>query len=364
MPLSGPRQHWSRWTFFFAFWTLVGLSFASQLYLSTSKAGWSITWGQAVSSSLGDWYVFALLAIPSVKLARRFSFDRLNWGRAVVVHVVASVCFSLLYIVLRAWLGQVQGWMTQNPVSFGEAFQPLLLKTFQYNLWVYWVIIAVTHAFDYYRKFHERELRASELEKRLAQARLQALQSQLNPHFLFNTLHTISALMHKDVEAADRMVMKLSELLRTALDNSGTHEVALREELDFLGKYLEIEKTRFRERLSVEMEIAPETLEAAVPNLVLQPLVENAIRHGVERHARPGKIVLRSQARDGELELQVQDNGSGIDHEKSREGIGISNTRSRLQQLYGAGQKFELQNLAAGGLLARVVIPFRRNRTL
>lgn len=312
-----------------------------------------------MASSLGDWYVFALLAIPSVKLARRFSFDRLSWGRAALVHLGASLVFSLLYIILRAWVGQAQGWIADKPVGFEQAFQPLLVKTFQYNLWVYWVIIAVTHAFDYYRKFHERELRASELEKRLAQARLQALQSQLNPHFLFNTLHTISALMHKDVDAADRMVMKLSELLRLALDNTDTHEVLLREELDFLQRYLEIEKTRFRERLSVELEIAPETLDARVPNLVLQPLVENAIRHGVERHARPGRIVLRSTARNGELELQVQDNGSGLEETNPREGIGISNTRNRLEQLYGSHQKFELQNLAAGGLLARVVIPFR-----
>ena len=359
MQLSPSRQQWSRWTFFFAFWTLVGLSFASQLYLSTSKAGWGISWGEAVASSLGDWYVFGLLAIPAVKLARLFSFDRPNWGRAALIHLLASLCFSLVYIVLRAWVGQAQGWVSDKPIAFGQTFQPLLVKTFQYNLWVYWVIIAVTHAFDYYRKFHERELRASDLEKRLAQARLQALQSQLNPHFLFNTLHTISALMHKDVDAADRMIMKLSELLRLALDNTDTHEVPLRDELNFLERYLEIEKTRFRERLCVEMEIDPKTLQAPVPNLVLQPLVENAIRHGVERHARPGKIVLRSMTRNGELELQVQDNGGGIQEGNIREGIGISNTRNRLTQLYGSAQKFELQNLPAGGLLARVVIPFR-----
>jgi LytS/YehU family sensor histidine kinase len=184
----------------------------------------------------------------------------------------------------------------------------------------------------------------------------------MNPHFLFNTLHTISALMHKDVDAADRMVMKLSDLLRLALDNTDTHEVPLTQELDFLKRYLEIEQTRFRDRLKVEMEIAPETLRARVPNLVLQPLVENAIRHGIEPHARPGKIILRAQRHDGHLELQVQDNGDGLpSNGAKREGIGTSNTRTRLQQLYGARQKFELQNLPSGGLLARVVIPFHEN---
>jgi LytS/YehU family sensor histidine kinase len=259
---------------------------------------------------------------------------------------------------LRAGVGELQNWLWPGSgLSFFRAF-PLLTKTFQYNVWVYWVIVSVCHAFDYYRKFHERELRASELEKRLAQAKLQALQSQMNPHFLFNTLHTISALMHKDVEAADHMVMKLSELLRLALDNTEVHEVSLSQELDFLKRYLEIEQTRFRDRLKVEMQIAPETLRARVPNLVLQPLVENAIRHGIERHARPGRIVLRAERRNGALELEVQDNGNGLPPGGlAREGIGLSNTRSRLETLYGSNHQFELRNVESGGLLARVVIP-------
>ena len=178
MQLSASKQHWSRWTFFFAFWTLIGLSFASQLYLSTAKAGWRITWGEAVVSSLSDWYVFALLAIPSVRLARRFSFERLNWGRAALLHLAASLVFSLAYVILRAWVGQIQAWLSGPPIAFAQAFQPLLVKTFQYNLWV----------------------------------------------------------------------SKLSQLLRRALDSSGSHEVPLREELDFLQQYLEIEKTRFGQR--------------------------------------------------------------------------------------------------------------------
>jgi signal transduction histidine kinase len=354
-------KHWSRWTLFAAFWTLIGLSFAVHFFLNSSKAGQTISWSEAVTFSLGDWYVFAILSIPVAKLARRFPFERRTWGRVLFLHVIYSVLFSFAYMFLRAIAGEVQSLFNTNAaVPFARAF-PLLAKTFQYNIWVYWVILAVCNAFGYYEKFHERELRASELEKRLAQARLQALQSQMNPHFLFNTLHTISALMHKDVDAADRMVMKLSDLLRLALANTDTHEVPLKQELDFLSRYLEIEKTRFRERLSVEMEIAEETLSARVPNLVLQPLVENAIRHGIEKHARPGKITLRAHKRNGDLEMEVQDNGDGIrvrSGEKKREGIGLSNTRSRLEHLYGERQQFELQNLDSGGFLARVVIPF------
>jgi signal transduction histidine kinase len=355
-------KHWSRWTLFFAFWTLVGLSFAIQFYLASSNAGWPIAWSRAVRSSLGDWYVFALLSIPAFRLARKFSFERSNWFAVGFLHLIASLLFSSVYVVLRGAVAYWEAQATGTPASFAQVLNALFSKTFYLNLWFYWVILAVGHAFDYYQRFHERELRASELEGRLAQARLQALQSQMNPHFLFNTLHTISALMHKDVEAADRMVMKLSELLRLALDNTDTHEVPLSQELDFLERYLEIEKTRFRERLNVEMDIAPETLQARVPNLVLQPLVENAIRHGVERHARPGKIVLRAHRQNGQLELEVQDNGGGIPEGKAiREGIGLTNTRSRLQQLYGAAQKFELKNVESGGLLARVVLPFHNS---
>lgn len=352
-------KHWSRWTLFFAFWTLVGLSFAIQFYLASSNAGWPIPWNRAVRSSLGDWYVFALLSVPAFKLARRFRFERSNWVAVGLMHLVAGLLFSSVYVVLRGALAYWEAKTVGTPVTFGEMLNALLAKTFYLNLWFYWVIVAVGHAFDYYQRFHERELRASELEGRLAQARLQALQSQMNPHFLFNTLHTISTLMHKDVDAADRMVMKLSELLRLALDNTETHEVPLSQELDFLERYLEIEKTRFRERLNVELNIAPETLRARVPNLVLQPLVENAIRHGVERHARPGRIILRAHRENGELQLEVQDNGGGIPEGKPlREGIGLSNTRSRLQQLYGAAQSFELKNVDSGGLLARVILPF------
>lgn len=353
-------RHWSRWTLFFAFWTLVGLSFAIQFYLASSNAGWPIPWSRAVRSSLGDWYVFALLSIPAFKLSRRFSFERANWLRVGLLHIIASLLFSCVYVTLRGAVAYWEARYAGNPGTFSQMLDALLAKTFYLNLWFYWVILAVAHAFDYYQRFHERELRASELEGRLAQARLQALQSQMNPHFLFNTLHTISALMHKDVDAADRMVMKLSELLRLALDNTETHEVPLSQELDFLKRYLEIEQTRFRERLNVEMNIAPDTLQARVPNLVLQPLVENAIRHGVERHARPGRIVLRAHRHQGQLALEVQDNGAGLpDGKPLREGIGLSNTRTRLQQLYGAEQSFELKNVESGGLLARVILPFR-----
>jgi sensor histidine kinase YesM len=345
----------SRWVLGFLFWTLLGLFFASAFYISGAKAGLEVTWKQAVSSALGDWYVFALLSIPVSSLARRFAFEAGKWGRSLALHIVASILFSLVYMLIR---GGVGSWQFGAP--FVDAFKPLLVKTWHFNLLIYWVIVAVSQAFDYYRKYRERELHASKLEKHLVQAKLQALQMQLNPHFLFNTLHSISSLMHKDIEAADRMIMRLSDLLRAALDSADTQEVSLRKELELLQLYLGIEQIRFGDRLSVKMEVAPETLEAQVPNFILQPLVENAIRHGIEPRARPGCIELHARRQADALALAVCDNGKGIpDSKPAREGVGLSNTRARLRELYGEAHRFELRSAPEGGLRVEMTIPYR-----
>ncbi len=331
------------------------MSFASQFYISSAKAGLQVTWKQAVGYALGDWYVFALLSVPVTWLARRFRFEVGTWRGSLAMHAIGSAVFSLAYMAIRAWVGQ---WQSQ--ATYAEAFKPLLVKTWHFNLLIYWVIVAVSQAFDYYRKYRERELRASELEKRLAQAKLQALQMQLNPHFLFNTLHSISALLHKDVEAADRMIVRLSDLLRSALGSSDTQEVPLRQELEFVGRYLEIEQTRFGERLTVKMDIAPNTLDAQVPNLVLQPLVENAIRHGIEPRSGPGCIQLRAHRQSGTLMLEVSDDGPGLrNNGPIKEGVGLSNTRARLRELYGPSHGFQLVNGPEGGLRVELRLPFR-----
>jgi two-component sensor histidine kinase len=344
------------WALVFAFWTLIGLSFASQFYLASAKAGVLVTWWQAMLWALGDWYVFALLSLPAIHLARRFRLEGAAWRQHALLHAVAGVLFSLAYMVLRAWVGQWQGGPDGRTVTFAEAFQPLLVKTWHFNLLIYWVIVCASHAFDYYRRYQERKLRAAELERRLTESRLQALQMQINPHFLFNTLHSVSALMHQDVEAADRMIAQLSDLLRRTLDSTNTQTQPLREELAFLERYLAIEQTRFGERLRVEVNVPAELLEVPVPTLILQPLVENAIRHGVERSAGPGKIELRAARREDALELEVADNGPGLNG-AVREGIGLGNTRARLRQLYGEGGGLDLRNRAKGGVVVTVRMP-------
>jgi two-component system, LytTR family, sensor kinase len=350
-----------RWIGFlpiFGLWTLIGLSFAGQFFISSSQTGRPVSWHQALSHSLADWYVFALLSVIPLRLARRFGLDGPDWGARFAIHFMTSIVFSVLFVALRSFVALWQPGALAG-TNYVEGFKVLLGKTWHFNLLIYWVILSVAHALELYRKFQERVTRTAELERRLAEARLQALQMQLNPHFLFNTLHAISSLMHQDVDAADRMIIRLSELLRHALESTDQQETSLREEVHFLKRYLEIEETRFGDRLTIELKIAPDTEDLLVPNLVLQPLVENAIQHGIEPHARAGRVTIRSRREGDTLVLEVRDTGNGAPAGDWLEGVGLSNTRSRLRQLYGDRHTFTLGNAPDGGFQAVIRLPCR-----
>ncbi len=361
--MTGPaslRKPWMKWTLLFLFWTVLGLAFAGQLYLSRSKSGAPVPWTVAMNRALADWYVFALLSVPALWMGRKFPAAGTRWARSLTVHLVTGAAFSIGWMILRAAFEEWRTRGAEEPVMFGAAFTQALGATFFFNLLVYWGIVAGQNAFTYYWKFHERELHAAELETRLTEARLQALQMQLNPHFLFNTLNAIASLMHKDVDAADRMIVRLSELLRYALDSTNEQEVSLRQELDFLGRYLDIQRARFGGRLSIRHDVSDISLEARVPNLILQPLVENAIEHGLEPQARPGEIMLRAGVGGDRLVIEIADNGVGLKNGAAPAfGIGLSNTRARLQQLYGSAQTIDIANGALGGVTVRLEIPFR-----
>jgi two-component system LytT family sensor kinase len=218
------------------------------------------------------------------------------------------------------------------------------------------------HAVHFYRRFRDRERRALALESSLARARLSALQAQLQPHFLFNTLNAIAALLRRDARAAEATLTSLSELLRLALSQSNRQEISLREEMQFLDRYLEIQQTRFGERLRVETEIQPETLECLVPTLILQPLAENAIRHGIEPSATAGTVKVSAHRHDGRLEIRVEDDGVGLASESFSDkgnGIGLSNLRARLQELYGSDHSMEVASRREGGVAVKIAIPCR-----
>jgi signal transduction histidine kinase len=348
--------------------TVLGLFFAAQMHYASAAFGRSVSWGQALYWALGDWYEWAILSPLIFWLSHRFSFDRRRWRSSFGIHFIAGVVLSVAHLLLCGLAEQLQGWVQGNSVSFSNSFQRLFTNRFHFNLAVYALIVCAWHAWAYYRKYREREAQAVELAGQLAQAQLQALRMQLNPHFLFNTLHAVSSLMLKDVVAANRMITRLGELLRLSLETTDQQEVSLREELEFLRRYFEIEKIRFEDRLAVRMDIEPATLDAAVPNLILQPLVENAIRYAIEPNPAPGQIKLSAVRNNGQLVLQVSDNGAGGSSQETRskingtsvnrEGIGLSNTRQRLQQLYGENQRLELKPHDTGGLLVSITIPF------
>ncbi len=227
---------------------------------------------------------------------------------------------------------------------------------------VYWVIVCLAHAVAYHRRGEERQRRAAALEASLSQARLQALQAQLQPHFLFNTLNAIATLVHKDPRAADEMITNLSELLRLALDGSAQQEVSLRRELELLDRYLEIQQVRFGARLKVERELDAAALDARVPTLILQPLVENAIKHGIEPRADTGVVGITARREGSVLRLVVRDTGGGLAaprQPRDREGIGLANTRARIEALYGSAGRVTLRNGAEGGFSVEMEMPFR-----
>ena len=345
------KRRWIRWPLALLGWTAVALFFASQTYLSYKYSGGQAHLWLVLKMNLIEWYVWGFLAPGIIWLARRFPIERGRWGRSLAIHSVVSVAVSLL-----KW--SLNNLLRHYLLGFSQSMY--LIYVFHQNLVTYWIVVAATQGYLYYSRYREGELRTAQLSAQLAHAQLQALRMQLHPHFLFNTLNAISTLVHKDPEIADRMIARLSDLLRLTLENMGVQEVRLAQELEFLERYLEIERMRFSDRLQVRMHIAPETLDARAPYLILQPLVENAIRHGIAPRSTPGTVEVRADHKDGRLILEVRDDGPGVSPGSNlKDGVGISSTRARLERLYGAAHQFELRNAAEGGLVVTLTMPFR-----
>ena len=344
--------------FYIGAWTLVGLLFGSQAVLYSLYTG-APRVVLPLASALADWYMWALLTPAILALGRRYPLVRAGWWwRSLPALFVAGLVITAIKIALRAGLGQLVPGLPTMPLRV------VVLAQFHIQVATFWVILGIGAAFEYYAKFRERELRASQLESRLAQAQLDVLRTQLQPHFLFNTLHTISAFMQEgEIEAADRMISRLSDLLRLALESAGAQEVPLRQEMDFLARYVEIQQIRFQDQLRVALDVPDELLDAYVPSLILQPLVENAIKHGVTRRAEGGEVTLTVARENGALRVTVRDDGPGLPSTglspHSGSGVGLSNTRARLEQLYGDRHRFSVGNHPDGGVLVELSIPLR-----
>ena len=351
---GGRRQRWTRLAFIWGVWALVGLFFSSQIYVYFARTQRAVPFWRALAWQMSATLVFALSTPMVLWLARRYPFGRAAWRRALAVHLLAGTAIAAVWAACHIVLDTAFDRGLQN-FDLAERARAMFL-ILDKELLVYWIIVIISHAVDYYQRYREGELRAS-------QAQLHALKMQLHPHFLFNALHSISALVHTDPEAADKMIARLGDFLRLTLDTAAAQEAPLSQEIEFLNCYLEIERIRFRDRLTTRIEVDPQALECRVPNLILQPIVENAIRHGVAPRSAPGRVEVRAERKGGSLRLQVKDNGRGLPAggacATKGGGVGLSNTRSRLRQLYGAAYSFEIENDPAGGAVVTLEIPFR-----
>jgi len=371
--VGGSARNVASWLAIFGVCTLFLLINSATIWYGV-RAGFfpnaqPMPWRTLLLEQLTVWYPVALLAPACLWLAARFRLERERRLSTLTVHLGINLAFHVCLTLISLPLAQL---IWGEPIFSLRSLQNLhqrLIGRLPVDVIIYWTIVGAGYAFEYYRRFREQqlqaarlELRATRLETQLAQAQLQALKMQLHPHFLFNTLHAISALMDDDVKAARRMIARLSELLRLTLESVGQQEVSLEQELDALERYLEIEQIRFQDRLTVRLAVAPETLGARVPNLILQPIVENAIRHGIAPRSSAGRIEIRAERRDGMIELQVIDDGPGLQpgDKELKEGIGLANTRARLRRLYGDEHRIEIKDADEGGLAVKLWIPFRQ----
>ncbi len=355
------KKRWLLAAAYVGFWTVLMLLMTVETYIMQQKWDKPIPWALSLRRSAEEVYTFAVLVVGVLWLARRIRFETGRFWRWFLPHVAGWAVFSISYVAIVSWLlaGQ-KSVQTEKVLGFSEAFQKIAVTCTVSNLFKYWIIVLGYLGWQYYRRYRERERQAAALATELVQARLQALRMQLNPHFLFNTLNTVLALVHENPEAAERMLIRLSQLLRRTLDQSETAEVPLRREIEFLKTYLEIEQMRFPDRLTVDFHI-PEAMEdLLVPELILQPVVENALRHGILPREEPGRIEIAARTQDGVLELSVRNNGAPLPDGADgplREGIGLRNVRSRLSHLYGTAQQFTLRNAPAGGVEALIKVP-------
>jgi len=360
-------KSFAKWAIIVIFWTFFGLLNASQLYLGLRMEGLHLALWRVFATNLFGWWPW-ILATPIVLwMGRRFPLERGSWWRVLPIHLLACVFICAAHFAVFTYAGILFSPFgpAENPRPFWEMFLGRAMSQFHLDLMIYAATLGVSYAVSYYFRYREREFRASQLESQLAHAQLQTLKMQLQPHFLFNTLNGIAALVRDNRnKAAVNMLAGLSDLLRYTLENAGKQEVPLKEELEFLELYLDIQQMRFSDRLQVDMRIEPETLDALVPNFILQPLVENAIRHGTSRRAASGTVGVSARRDNGSLRIQIFDDGPGLKRDDGAvavEGVGLSNTRARLIQLYGERQKFTLSERAGGGVEAVLVIPFIRS---
>jgi len=357
------------WALYFLAWTLVGLIFFAQNVTRRFYYDDPNPW-QDLRYWCFNIYISALLTPLIVMAGRRWPLERQHLARLIGLHVLLSLGWAFLKLCLEtvSHVTWNEFWPITSPITLEREVSLLFIFGFHTSVVAYWVVLSIQTAYRNYERFQERaraalqsDLRAAQLESQVAQARLGALKAQLQPHFLFNTLNAIVVLVRQQKgQLAEETLARFSDLLRAVLADMDAQEVTLARELEYLKLYLSIEQLRFSDRLRVDIDVDPELLDAAVPHMGLQPIVENAIRHGVGASASPGVIVIRAERVGEALHVTVRDDGPGFRDVNSHAGmgLGLANTRARLKQLYGAAAELCTGNGAAGGAQVTMVLPF------
>ena len=340
----------------------ISLLVATQNYFALAARGRPLSWMVLFLGELPVWFAW-LAMLPAITwLVSRYPPHRAPVARNVAIHAAAACAavYVMLFVTTLA-----RRFVPGSPAPRGgllEVVNHSFLPNLAPFLIVYAAIAALAVAWRYHRALEAQAVRESQLQAQLAETRLDVLRAQIQPHFLFNSLHAISALMGRDVGDARRMMTRLSELLRIALDDSGGDEVELAEELDFLDRYLDIQRLRFGDRLTVTLDIDPAARRLMVPRLILQPIVENSIKHGISERREAERIVIAAERRDDGLHLRVRDDGPGFRDAggPTGTGVGLANTRERLRMHYGEAARLEVRDAPDGGAVVEIVIPAGR----
>jgi two-component system LytT family sensor kinase len=352
-------KRWGRiWFIAFVLWTLLAFLSAAGAHVYMASSGTPISWAQLLAWNFLISLVWTVLTPVVYELTRYYTFDRNRWKLSLPIHLVSSVVLAFVGAVAMVAINPLVTWTKEPTIPF---FAHVLSRTFM-DIQRYWYVLFITQAIAFYGKYQERQLLSSQLEAQLANAQLEVLKIQLEPHFLFNTLNSIASLARHDGPAAEHMTLQLADLLRMSLDGIGVHEVPLHRELMFLQKYVDIQQIRFHDRLSVETDVDPRTLDTLVPNLILQPLVENAIRHGISPRRTPGLVRITIWRDRDDVWMEIRDNGVGFTRGRGvmpPEGVGLRNTRGRLRQLYNEDHAMVLEDAQGGGCSVRIRVPYR-----
>lgn len=362
-----PRPSWRTVGVVLGIATVFGVLAAIQGNYLAARMGREVSLWQSLKAWLPDYYLWAAFSPLIVALGRRWPLLRERWLANLSRHLLIGIGFALVELLASCWIVATIVQEAPPPRFEGQFWSWYFEVIGVYAVWgllIYLMILAAGQAYDLYQRLQEQEVAAAELETRLAQAQLRALKMQLHPHFLFNTLHSVGVLVRKQAgDAALEMITGLADLLRHSLETVDRQEVSLREELEFLHQYLDIEQVRFGDRLRVDFDVDPEVYDAAVPNMLLQPLVENAVRHAVSPSSSPREVLVEVERAGDALEVRVCDDGPGLPAGWSLEddlGVGLLNVRERLAKLYGEDARLSVLPRERGGVEARVRVPYRR----